>query len=311
MSVVFRIFILAVSGFAFGLLAVNIVPRLIAPPPAAPEPPRALNPPALEVSASELEQGDTLVAAVSGFPPPVAATATLGSATVPVLSAGGKLILIAGIDVNAAIGKTTLTLTLPSGARLERELVIQRRTFPVTRLELPPALKRAGVTPARLTRRIETLDQAILDEIFALVSPQAYFTAAFRQPLDNWVDAGSFGVIRRAGAINLRHLGADLEARLGDPVSAANDGMVRFAGELELFGKTIVIDHGLGIFTVYLHLSEIRVRVGERVERGQGIATVGATGAYVLAPHLHFSVKIRGAPVDPKRFIETTQKFLK
>ena len=102
-------------------------------------------------------------------------------------------------------------------------------------------------------------------------------------------------------------MGVDLEADIGTPIYAINGGIVRLSQELTNYGKTIVIDHGSGIFSLYLHIDEFKISEGKEVKRGDIIALSGNTG-YSIAPHLHFGVKINGASVDPLRFIETIEK---
>ncbi|TSD01862.1 MAG: peptidase M23, partial [Parcubacteria group bacterium Athens0714_26] len=75
------------------------------------------------------------------------------------------------------------------------------------------------------------------------------------------------------------------------------------------YGKTLIIDHGLGIFSLYLHLDEFKVLNGKGVKRGELVGLSGNTG-YSISPHLHFSIKANGASVDPLKFIETTKKEL-
>jgi len=118
---------------------------------------------------------------------------------------------------------------------------------------------------------------------------------------------GAFGNIRKNGEIRLQHLGVDLEAEEGDYVYSINSGKVCFAREMTNYGKTIVIDHGLGIFSIYLHLSEFEAETGQQVLKGEVIGLVGSTG-YSLAPHLHLSLKVKGSSVDPLKFIEATQE---
>jgi len=118
---------------------------------------------------------------------------------------------------------------------------------------------------------------------------------------------GAFGNIRKSGEISLQHLGVDLEANIDTPVYAINDGTVRLSQELTNYGKTIIIDHGMGIFSLYLHLDEFKVFERKAVKKGEIIALSGNTG-YSIAPHLHLGVKISGSSVDPLRFIETTEK---
>lgn len=94
------------------------------------------------------------------------------------------------------------------------------------------------------------------------------------------------------------HDGVDIDGRTGDPVFAARDGRVLFSGWRNGYGNTVVLDHGRGVTTLYGHASELRVRVGERVERGQPIAMVGATGN-ARGDHLHFEIAWAGRVIDP------------
>ena len=82
-----------------------------------------------------------------------------------------------------------------------------------------------------------------------------------------------------------------------------NRGIVRMAEETRNYGKTIVIDHGQGLMTMYMHLSKIYVNVGEMVKKSQKIGLSGMTG-YVESPHLHISVRINGTSIDPIKFLE-------
>ena len=96
------------------------------------------------------------------------------------------------------------------------------------------------------------------------------------------------------------HAGVDLQASPGTPVTATAPGVVRFAGAAEAYGKTIILDHGLGIESRYAHLQQISVASGQRVERGQLIGLTGNTGRST-APHLHYEVQVNGRAVDPRR----------
>ena len=97
---------------------------------------------------------------------------------------------------------------------------------------------------------------------------------------------------------NQTHLGFDLASLRMSPVAAGNDGKVVFADNLGIYGNTVILDHGLGLFTLYAHLSSISVKVGETVTRGQAIGQTGATGL-AGGDHLHFSAMVRGIHVDP------------
>ncbi len=96
------------------------------------------------------------------------------------------------------------------------------------------------------------------------------------------------------------HTGVDIAAAYGTPVRAAYDGAVAFAGWRVGYGKLVVLDHGQGTSTLYSHLSDILVTVGQRVVRTEVIGRVGSTG-YSTGPHLFYEVRVNGRPIDPLR----------
>ena len=98
------------------------------------------------------------------------------------------------------------------------------------------------------------------------------------------------------------HNGLDIANRRGTPVYASGNGVVKFAGQSNGSGKSVVINHGQGITTLYGHLSKIHVKKGERVKKNQKIANVGSTGKSTN-PHLHYEVRISGTPIDPRRHL--------
>ncbi|MFQ5456246.1 MAG: M23 family metallopeptidase [Nitrospirota bacterium] len=94
------------------------------------------------------------------------------------------------------------------------------------------------------------------------------------------------------------HTGEDFRADFGTEVHVSNDGIVSMADDLFFSGKSVIIDHGAGLFTMYFHLSKVNVREGDRVKKGSVIGLVGATGR-VTGPHLHWGVRLHGARVNP------------
>jgi murein DD-endopeptidase MepM/ murein hydrolase activator NlpD len=100
----------------------------------------------------------------------------------------------------------------------------------------------------------------------------------------------------------LVHEGLDIQGRRGQRITAAADGKVIFAGRAGNYGRTVVIDHGGSIYTRYAHASELLVRTGDRVKRGEAIAIVGDTGN-ATGIHLHFEVLRQGRRLDPESFL--------
>ena len=114
----------------------------------------------------------------------------------------------------------------------------------------------------------------------------------------------SFGTQRTFnGHVQSTHQGLDYAAGAGTPVAAVNAGTVLLAGPLFFEGNCVVLDHGQGLQTLYMHLSEIAVKEGDRVGRGQKLGLVGGTGR-ATGPHLHLAVRWRGEYLDPATLLK-------
>jgi murein DD-endopeptidase MepM/ murein hydrolase activator NlpD len=158
-------------------------------------------------------------------------------------------------------------------------------------------------TPDQVVQGFSDIN-TVLNQIVATQTPVT-FTNSFQLPLKNFTRYGApFGELRKTGDNLVRHLGTDFTAPLGTPVMAIQDGTVRLATSTDLYGNTIVLDHGAGIYSLYLHLSRMDVGLGANVTKGETIGAVGQTG-YAFGPHLHLSVKVNGVAVDPVRFIQS------
>ncbi len=164
-------------------------------------------------------------------------------------------------------------------------------------------IKEASIQLDELTERA-SLEEQTLHELYTLLQDQSVLLSHTPSiwPVKGWVTS-NFGYRASpfTGKIQL-HEGMDIATRTGTPISAPANGTVVRVHTLEGYGKTLVIDHGYGIVTRYGHNSEILVKSGENVKRGQVIATVGSTGIST-APHLHYEVSVNGVPVDPRKYI--------
>jgi murein DD-endopeptidase MepM/ murein hydrolase activator NlpD len=122
-----------------------------------------------------------------------------------------------------------------------------------------------------------------------------------------------FGQIRRKvsylyGKWNTNHYGVDLRADVGTPVFAVEGGIVRVADNWLAEGNVVIIDHGYGLFSLYFHLSRLKVKSGEVVGAGQIIALSGQSGA-AKGPHLHFEMRLNGIAISPWNFMPEAQIY--
>jgi murein DD-endopeptidase MepM/ murein hydrolase activator NlpD len=153
-------------------------------------------------------------------------------------------------------------------------------------------------------------EQLMLNKIYASSENRLLFHEAFMPPMNSFVTS-QYGTKRVYNNMKKgQHLGTDYRAAIGDKVPATNAGKVVFAGDLFYTGYTVIIDHGLDIFTVYGHLSQTLVEAGQMVERGQLIALSGNTGR-TSGPHLHWGVKVQGQYIDGFSLVEESKKAFK
>lgn len=146
-------------------------------------------------------------------------------------------------------------------------------------------------------------EQRQLREIFAHVTPERLWHGRFRIPLDGVTSGANFGRRRVLnGQPGSPHTGVDFPAATGTPVYAAQAGHVVLAEALFFPGNTVVIDHGLGVYTLYGHLSEISVKVGDELPAGAILGEVGATGR-VTGPHLHWGLTVNHARVNALQIV--------
>jgi murein DD-endopeptidase MepM/ murein hydrolase activator NlpD len=147
-------------------------------------------------------------------------------------------------------------------------------------------------------------EAAELEQLWTQSEPRRLWTTGFLRPVPGRAN-GAFG--SRSifnGEARQPHGGADFLSPAGTPIHAPNSGRVVLARDLYFTGNTVVIDHGLGVFSLLAHLSVVDVHQGEFVTRGETIGQVGATGR-VTGPHLHWAVRMNGARVDPLAVLAT------
>ena len=153
-----------------------------------------------------------------------------------------------------------------------------------------------------VAKRIEQEKNAAV-KTYATITKGRLWDKPFIKPLDSAITSpyGSARIFN--GKVNSYHGGTDLRASIGTPILATNDGRVALVQDRYLSGKSIYIDHGSGVYSVYFHLDEFLVKQGDMIKQGQVIAKSGDTGR-VSGAHLHFGIVINGTNVDAMDFIE-------
>jgi murein DD-endopeptidase MepM/ murein hydrolase activator NlpD len=205
-----------------------------------------------------------------------------------------------GIDLEQSAGDYKLTVSTKSTATAAESttcaatITVREGKFPTEHLNVAPNFVEPN--PEQLAKAQS--DQKKLRELYATVTPEKLWTGKFRVPLDGVKTGGNFGRRRVLnGKSNSPHSGVDLSSPTGTPVHAAQSGRVVLAEELYFSGNTVLIDHGLGIYTLYGHFSEIDAKPGDLVKSGDVIGKVGATGR-VTGPHLHWGLTIDRSRVN-------------
>jgi len=209
-----------------------------------------------------------------------------------------------GIDLEKAPGSYELKVTAQNAAGgkvvCSAKIAVRAGKFATERLQVGKQFVEPN--PEQIKRADE--ERQRLREIFDQVTPERLWNGKFRVPLDGVTSGSNFGKRRILnGNPGSPHGGADLPGAAGTPVHAAQRGRVVLADELFFAGNTVVLDHGLGIYTFYGHLSEISARVGDLLEAGEVLGKVGATGR-VTGPHLHWGLTVVRARVNPLQVVK-------
>jgi hypothetical protein len=246
----------------------------------------------LDVAPAEIIQGDPFVVRVEG-------TAALPKAVFSektfLFSPCGTqcFIAIAAVDVDAAPGEHMMEVTAGEDSQAF-PLTVREGTFPQQQLTLPES--KVALSPEDEKRANREAER--LRALWPMFSERLW-DGAFIMPLENSAST-QFGTKRIInGKKKSIHSGLDIRGKSGEEVKAANDGRVALADELFFGGNTIVLDHGQGVFTIYMHLSRINVSPGSVVLKGDVIGLVGSTGRST-GPHLHYGVKVNAVNANPR-----------
>ena len=211
---------------------------------------------------------------------------------------------LAGVDVEVHPGNYALTVDATLKDRthiaLHQDVTVEEAPYEKMPLSVPDKF----VEPDAAALKKIAADKIVKDKAFANSASKPQWSGDFRPPLRVAPQSDSFGNQRLFnGKLASVHRGLDYRAKMRTPVAAINSGRVVLARPLYYEGGCVVIDHGLGLMSIYMHLSKVEVAVGKRVRRGQIIALSGASGR-ATGPHLHLGVRWEGSYLDPAKLFQ-------
>ncbi len=191
---------------------------------------------------------------------------------------------------------------MPAGPSKDISIGVKEKEYGVRRLTLPK--DKVDLSPENLERAL--MESAAMKSLWEALDRLPEWSGPFIMPVDGEI-ISPFG---RGSVINDQpkspHSGVDIRGKTGTPVKATNNGTVVLTADHFFAGKSVVVDHGGGIRSMYFHLSKIMVRAGDNVAKGSVIGLVGSTGRST-GPHLHWGIRIKDARIDPVSLIENTR----
>ena len=221
------------------------------------------------------------------------ARVTVFGDTHPMYPHNGKW--VAPIAVYARTKPGSYTATVREAGQPARRIALQvvKKAFPTQHIKMKKS-KTGLMSPSILKKERQILNAAFRD-----TAPEPLWRGAFQNPIPGARVSSDFGRTRYVnGRFWSQHGGIDLSAPTGKVTVAGNNGRVILAQKLWMRGNTLAIDHGMGVISVYNHLSAFLVREGDTVTKGQPVGKVGATG-FVTGPHLHWEIRAAGTPTNP------------
>jgi len=298
---IFRYFLLLIALILFGLILKHNdkekVEKLEQVAPSVVETVIVAEP-VITVLPETILPGDPVMITINASSSPT--QITVNGALTPIINYNGKPRAFFAIPFEEKMTEKKVEVKLSNGQVYTEFIKITPREKVEKPLGIPEKL--GGNTKEAGKSLINNL--AIENELINKIqtSSTTHWTSAFVSPLKNIYITDEYGYSRNTVGNIITHKGTDYRAAPGTQVYAMNSGIVRISRLLTVYGNTIVIDHGNGLSTLYMHLSTLNVKEGDTVTVGQLIGLSGMTG-YAEAAHLHISVKVNGISIDPVKFL--------
>ena len=252
---------------------------------------------AIKMSRAVIRQGETFRLTLQVSEDLKGLTMRFAGRSWPLYATGQKTwVTILGTDPTMPLGKLGVAVegmtATGLAVRARRAVTVTKVAFPSRRITFDPDVQKL-VTPEAVARERRAVQEAL-----RVLHPEALWEDPMMLPVEGRISS-PYGVLSiYQGRVSGFHGGADFAADAGTPVRAAGRGIVRLAEALPRRGNTVMIDHGWGVVTAYMHMQEVRVAAGQRVEKGDVVGLVGSTGL-ATGPHLHWGLRVNGVNVDP------------
>jgi len=247
---------------------------------------------------SQINPGDAFLVKISEVRESDLPAAFLNGKEILFSRCGGTCVIgISAVALETKPGRHMIQLRIgEEGIRLP--LLVRRARFPTLFLTLPK--EKVFLSPGDLERADKEEERL---QLLWMTMTERLWEGSFLIPLHHSIST-AFGTKRMLNRkVTSIHKGVDIRGKEGDDVKASNRGRVVLAEELFFGGNTIILDHGQGIFTMYMHLSSFSVKPDDVVSKGDIIGSVGSSGRS-SGPHLHFGVKVQGMSVNPISFVK-------
>lgn len=216
-------------------------------------------------------------------------------------SYGRDTTIILGSDIKRDTPGTKILTIYNNDFHITKKIVLKKRKITITKIQI--SHKYMNLSKLDLQRYEK--ERSILKKIFSHISPKKIYASDFASPVSPLKITSPYGRTRIINDIKRSiHTGIDIRAKKGTKIRAINFGKVLYTGDFMFSGKSIFIDHGQGIISMYFHLDNIWVTQGDFVKKGQVIGVSGSTGR-VSGPHLHLGVAILGKMVNPEKLIKS------
>ncbi len=230
---------------------------------------------------------------------PADATLTFGKKSIPILRHPvdtSKRIAFIPVNYRSKPGIKKVHITYQGGEKIV-DINITPGNYRSETITVAPS----KVTPNKKQRERTSREYHEAMKIYGTFTPQRYWSRPFITPMDSHITS-TFGTARMYNqTLKSYHSGTDFRAPIGTPLHATNDGVVVIAKDRYYAGKSVVIDHGEGLYSCYYHLSKIDVNTGDMIKQGEVIGLSGMSGR-VTGPHLHYAIMLHGTQVDPLKF---------